>query len=253
MFIDVFGDTDIGKKRPNNEDSFMCYSFDNSQRAGHLIAVADGMGGHSGGEVASALAIESVKDYIQSQLKNPTSQDQDLSFILEDSIQHANLSIFRKAAEEKDLTGMGSTMVAALISDTSTFISNVGDSRAYLIRDKNIEQITVDHNWKSEQIKKGQLKEEDIQNSPYKDLITRSLGLHETTKIDSFEVITLPKDYLLLCSDGLHSLLNPNEILKAFKKSKKPERICRKLIDMSNKKGGNDNITVIVAYFLGDN
>ncbi|MEE8377990.1 MAG: hypothetical protein V3R45_06425, partial [Candidatus Aminicenantaceae bacterium] len=127
--------------------------------------------------------------------------------------------------------------------------SNVGDSRAYLIREKHIQQITIDHNWKNEQLQKGQLKEEDIQNSPYKDLITRSMGLKENLKIDSFETAIQSKDYILLSSDGLHSFLSQKEILKGFKKNKRPENICQKLIDMSNKKGGRDNITVIVAYF----
>ena len=249
MKIEVFGDTDIGKKRPNNEDSFVCYSFNHAQKPRYLIAVADGMGGHTGGEIASALAIESVKDYIHSQFENLSSPDFDLSIVLEDSVQQANLNIFHHASAKKNLTGMGSTLVAALLTDTHVYVSNVGDSRAYLIRDKQIQQITTDHNWMSEQLQKGQLKKEDIQNSPFKELITRSMGLHEKANIDSFEVTSQPKDYILLSSDGLHSLLSQNEILKAFKKNNSPEKICRKLIDMSNKKGAHDNITVIVAYF----
>ena len=253
MNIEVFGDTDIGKKRFNNEDSYVCYSFNNTQKPRYLIAVADGMGGHTGGEIASALAIESVKNYVHSQFKNLTPPDLDPSIVLEDSVQQANLKIFRRASAEIDLTGMGSTLVAALLTDTHTYISNVGDSRAYLIREKHIQQITTDHNWKSEQLQKGQLKEEDIQNSPYKDLITRSLGLNEKIRIDSFEVTTQSEDYILLSSDGMHSFLSQKEILKAFKKKNSPEKICRKLIDMSNKKGAPDNITVIVAHYLDNN
>ncbi len=249
MNIEIFGDTNIGRKRANNEDSFLCYSFDSTQRPHSLIAVADGMGGHTGGEIASALAIESIKDYFNSQFKNLTSPNQDLSVALEDSVQQANLKIFRTASEKTNLTGMGTTMVSALLTETHAYISNVGDSRAYLIREKHIQQITLDHNWKNEQLQKGQLKEEDIQNSPYKDLITRSMGLKENIKIDSFETAIQPKDYILLSSDGLHSFLSQKEILKGFKKNKRPEQICKKLIDMSNKKGGRDNITVIVAYF----
>lgn len=249
MNIEVFGDTNIGKKRSNNEDSYVCYSFNNTQRPRFLIAVADGMGGHTGGEIASGLAIEGVKDYFHSQFENLTSPDRDLSKTLEDSVQQANLNIFHTASAETKLTGMGTTMVAALLTDTHTYISNVGDSRAYLIREKHIQQITIDHNWKNEQLQKGQLKEEDIQNSPYKDLITRSMGLKENLKIDSFETAIQSKDYILLSSDGLHSFLSQKEILKGFKKNKRPENICQKLIDMSNKKGGRDNITVIVAYF----
>lgn len=250
MYIEVFGNTNIGKRRSNNEDSYVCYSFNNTQRARFLIAVADGMGGHAGGEIASALAIEGIKDYFHSQFENLTSPDRDLSIALEDSVQQANLKIFRTASVETKLTGMGSTLVAALLTDTHIYISNVGDSRAYLIREKHIHQITIDHNWKNEQLQKGQIKEEDIQNSPYKDLITRSMGLKDKIEIDSFEFLIQSKDYILLSSDGLHSLLSQKEILKAFKKNKRPEKICQKLIDMSNNKGGRDNITVIVAYYL---
>lgn len=250
MYIEVFGESNIGKKRSKNEDSYVCYSFNNTQRPRFLIAVADGMGGHTGGEIASALAIEGIKDYFHSQFENLTSPDRDLSMALEDSVQQANLKIFRTASAETKLTGMGSTLVVALLTDTHTYLSNVGDSRAYLIREKHIQQITRDHNWKSEQLQKGQLKEEDIQNSPYKDLITRSMGLKDNIKIDSFKISTQPKDYILLSSDGMHSLLSQKEILKAFKKNKRPEKICQKLIDMSNNKGGRDNITVIVTYFL---
>lgn len=250
MYIEVFGESNIGKKRSKNEDSYVCYSFNNTQRPRFLIAVADGMGGHTGGEIASALAIEGIKDYFHSQFENLTSPDRDLSMALEDSVQQANLKIFRTASAETKLTGMGSTLVAALLTDTHTYISNVGDSRAYLIREKYIQQITIDHNWKNEQLQKGQLKEEDIQNSPYKDLITRSMGLKDKIKIDSFEILIQSKDYILLSSDGLHSLLSQKEIFKAFKKNKSPEKICQKLIDISNNKGGRDNITVIVAYYL---
>ena len=250
MYIQVFGDTNIGKTRSNNEDSYVCYSFNNTQRPRFLLAVADGMGGHTGGEIASALAIEGLKDYFHSQFENLDSPDRDLSMALEDSVQQANLKIFRTAAAETKLTGMGSTLVAALLTETHTYISNVGDSRAYLIREKHIQQITTDHNWKNEQQQKGQLKEEDIQNSPYKDLITRSMGLKDKIKTDSFEILMQSKDYILLSSDGLHSFLSQKEILKAFKKNKRPEKIGQNLIDMSNMQGGRDNITVIVAYYL---
>lgn len=253
MHIEVFGGTDIGKKRSKNEDSYVCYSFDNTQTPRYLVAVADGMGGHSGGEIASSAAIESLKNYFRSRVENLSARDFDFIIDLEESIQQANLEIFRQASAETELKGMGSTLVAAVLTDNSTYISNVGDSRAYLIREKHIQQITTDHNWKNEQLQKGQLDEEDIKNSPYKDLITRSMGLNERTKIDSFEVQCQPKDYILLSSDGLHSFLSQKEILKAFKKNKPPEKICRKLIKMAIKKGGNDNITVIVAHFLENN
>jgi serine/threonine protein phosphatase PrpC len=251
MSVLIFGQTDIGKKRTNNEDSYLCYSFEDFSEPNYLIAVADGMGGHRAGEIASSLAIESIKKRLIAQYKERTVVDSDFFDILEDSIQEANSKVFSQASQSNELTGMGSTLVAALLSRNQAAVCNVGDSRAYLIRQKQIEQITTDHNWKSEQIQLGELNEDDIKDSPYKDLITRSLGLNAETEIDSFPVEVCPEDYLLLCSDGLHSLVTSKEILKTFRKFKNPEAICQKLIEAANKKGGNDNITVVVAHFTG--
>lgn len=250
MPVSVHGHTDIGRKRTNNEDSYICLPFAKSSELKYLIAVADGMGGHRGGEIASGLAVTSIKTYITAKFSESVLPNSDFKAVLEGSIENANSEIFSQASQKEELTGMGSTVVAALLSDSEAVISNVGDSRAYLIRGKQIEQITTDHNWKSEQLQLGELKEDDIKSSPYKDLITRSLGLKEETEVDSYQVETAPGDYLLLCSDGLHSLLSEKEILKTFRKYKKPKTIAHKLIEAANKKGGHDNITVIIGFFF---
>ncbi|MGD2294353.1 MAG: Stp1/IreP family PP2C-type Ser/Thr phosphatase [Candidatus Aminicenantes bacterium] len=252
MHIEVFGHTDIGKKRTNNEDSYLCHPIKDTKTPRFLLAVADGMGGHTGGEIASELAIETIKETIHTRFENHIISPSDYLELLENSVQKANINIFRRASEDEDLMGMGSTLVAALVSDKKVYITNIGDSRAYLIRKKQIQQITVDHNWKSEQIQKGQLAEEDIRNSPYKDLITRSLGLNENADIDTFTIETQPEDFLLLCSDGLYSLLSKKDILKAFRKSKNLKKTCHRLVDTANKKGGHDNITVVIAHFTKD-
>jgi len=252
MHIDVFGQTDIGKKRENNEDSYLCLSLQSSQQPKFLISVADGMGGHTGGEIASAIAIDAVRKNALSQFDGALKPEAEFPLILEDCVQKANYDVFLQASQNKELTGMGSTLVAALISENKTFVSNVGDSRAYLIRNKSIHQITRDHNWKNEQRQKGGLSEEDISNSPYKDLITRSLGLHSEVKIDIYEIEPQIDDFLLLSSDGLHSLLTEKDILKIFKKTKDIEKICSKLIDSANKRGGHDNITVVLAHLKAE-
>jgi len=252
MKIDVFGQTDIGKKRGNNEDSYLCLLFQSSQEPKFLIAVADGMGGHTGGEIASSIAIETLKKSALSMFDRVRMPESDFPIVLENCVQNANREVFIQASQDKELTGMGSTLVAALISENKFFVSNVGDSRAYLIRNKTIQQITSDHNWKNEQLQKGDLTEEDIKNSPYKDLITRSLGLHDEAKVDIYELESLAKDYLLLSSDGLHSLLTDKDILKIFKKVKDKKKICHKLIDAANKRGGHDNITVVLAHFSAE-
>jgi len=251
MSVQVFGHSDIGKKRTNNEDSYVCHSFKNLPQSRHLIAVADGMGGHRAGEIASALAIVSIKENLIARFKNHTVFNSDFKDALENSIQEANSKIFLQSSHSKDKMGMGSTLVAALLSKNHALISNVGDSRAYLIRHKQIEQITTDHNWKSEQLQLGELNEEDIKGSPYKDLITRSLGLSAETEIDSFPIEAQLEDYLLLCSDGLHSLLSEKDILKIIRKFKDPKTICKRLIEAANKRGGHDNTTVVVVHFNG--
>ncbi|MFC2167939.1 Stp1/IreP family PP2C-type Ser/Thr phosphatase [Acidobacteriota bacterium] len=248
MQIDVFGQTDIGKKRENNEDSYLCLSVQNNQQPKFLISVADGMGGHTGGEIASAIAVETIRKNALSQFSGGKTTEADFPIILENCVQSANHEVFNQASQNKELTGMGSTMVAALISENKFFVGNVGDSRAYLIRKKAIEQITLDHNWKNDQKKRGGFSEEDINNSPYKDLITRSLGLKSEVNVDIYKLETQAKDYLLLCSDGLHSLLSEKDILKIFKKEKDIKKICHKLIDAANKRGGHDNITVVLAH-----
>lgn len=248
MHIDVFGQTDIGKKRENNEDSYLCLSLQSSQEPKFLISVADGMGGHQGGEIASAIAIETIRKNALSQFDGALKSEADFALILKNFVQKANYEVFLQASLDNELIGMGSTLVAALVSEKKIFVSNVGDSRAYLIRNKTIHQITSDHNWKNDQRRKGGLSEEDIKNSPYKDLITRSLGLHSEVKIDIYELEPQTDDYLLLSSDGLHSLLTKKDILKIFRKTKDIQKICRKLIDVSNKRGGHDNITVVLAH-----
>jgi len=217
-----------------------------------VISVADGMGGHKGGEVASAIAIETVRKNALSQFDGAAKSEAYFPLILENCVQRANHEVFLQASQDTELTGMGSTLVAALVTENKIFVSNVGDSRAYLIRNKTIQQITSDHNWKNEQRQKGGLSEEDINNSPYKDLITRSLGLRSEVNIDIFELNPHADDYLLLSSDGLHSLLTEKDILKIFKKIKNIEKICSKLIDAANKRGGHDNITVVLAHLKAE-
>lgn len=251
MHIEVFGHTDIGRKREKNEDNFVCLSLTQDKKSPQfLVAVADGMGGHTGGEIASAIAIEEIRNSITARIKKDQTDSISIPQILKEAYKHANDRIFRKASENEDLVGMGSTLVAALISKSKATIANVGDSRAYLIRQKRIEQITQDHNWKNEQLSKGNIEEQDIINSPYKDLITRSLGLNREIEIDIFDLSLQEEDFLFLCSDGLYSLLSDTEILKILKKKKDLKKTCLKLVELANKRGGHDNITVIVAHVM---
>ena len=252
MQIEAFGHTDIGKKRQFNEDNYLCLELSsnssNNSAPHYLLAVADGIGGHAGGELASRLAINTLKENILFHRKkgNLYLEPQEL---LIDSYQKANQKIFQLASGDKSLVGMGTTLVTALIAGNETTISNVGDSRGYLIRNGSISQITHDHSWKAEQLKKKVLSEKEVLRSPFRNMITRSLGFESDVEIDTFQTDLFNGDYLLLCTDGLYDSLPVYKILKILKREKKPEQICRKLIKLSNKRSGHDNITGVVAHF----
>jgi len=247
MQLEIFGDTDIGKKREINEDNYLCLEISQGLLPLYLLVVADGMGGHSGGEIASSMAVELFKNTVLHQLKDGQGSDLDFRKILEESSVEVNKAVYKKASEDLQLTGMATTMVAALISGHSATISNIGDSRAYLIRKKCVEQITVDHTWKNNQLQKKEFSEEDILNSPFRNMVTNALGLDFQVKVDIFTLELTEEDYLFLCSDGVYSLLKDKEILKVFKKAKKPKRICQKIIQIANDRGGHDNITALVV------
>jgi len=252
MQIEAFGHTDIGKKRQFNEDNYLSLKLTsngfNASAPQYLLAVADGIGGHAGGELASTLAINTLRENILFHLNKGDLFLKPEEFLIE-SYQKANWEIFQVATEDKRLVGMGTTLVAALINGKETTISNVGDSRAYLIRNGSVSQITLDHSWKAEQQRKNALSEEEVSMSPFKNMITRSLGFEPDLEIDIFRTELFNDDYLLLCSDGLYDSLPIYKILKVLQRAKKPEKICRKLIKLSNKRSGHDNITGVVAHF----
>jgi len=255
MKIDVCGLSDVGKKRKINEDNFLCstISVKNPGKGSpvSLLIVADGIGGHAGGDTASAMAVDILESRVQSKFLADQTGDADNRAIAEATIQEANSRIFQRAAEDPNLNGMGTTVVSALIRDSHALISNVGDSRAYLVRDNKILQITEDHSWKAEQLKLKMLSEEEITGSPFRHTITRSLGFDSAVNVDTFFLQLFNDDFLLLCSDGLYESLPDTYMMKLILKKKKPKKICEKLIKMANKKGGHDNITAVVALFTG--
>jgi protein phosphatase len=250
MTIDLFGLTYIGKKRKRNEDSYLCLTIANSEQQEsppyYLLAVADGIGGQAAGGVASSMAMSCLKEEVPFRLskKNATLTDKD---ILEQSFLEANHRIYRRASANADLTGMGTTLVAAVIRENQATISNVGDSRAYFIHDGVIDQVSRDHSWIAEQVRSNILSERDVRNSPFRNLVTRSLGLEPGLEVDSYQVLLKAGNYLLLCTDGLYGALSDEDILQVFMKDKEPERICRQLITQADHRGGRDNIAVVVA------
>jgi serine/threonine protein phosphatase PrpC len=224
----------VGRVRSSNQDSLL---IDEQHR---LFAVADGMGGHAGGEVASKMAVELMREYFVRH-----ADDGPLGFYLAQGIQYACGKIFEKALEEPNLRGMGTTLTAIHIDhDGSCVCAHVGDSRLYLVRCGFIFQLTQDHSLVAEQLRSGMIKEEDIANFHFKNVITRSVGYQEEEDIDRLELKLMPKDVLILTSDGLHGLVK-NRIISDMSTKLGPKAV-RELIGSANRAGGEDNITVVM-------
>jgi serine/threonine protein phosphatase PrpC len=250
MSIEFFGHSDIGRKREFNEDSFLCLDFSggNPGRSdpSYLFAVADGIGGHAGGEVASGLAVQTLKEKFE-QLPDKGSAGFDLKGLLEGAFHQANRLIYRQGAEAERLTGMGTTLVAAVVTANRAIVANVGDSRMYLFRRNALSQISQDHSWAAEQLRRKLLSEKEIVRSPFRNLVTRSLGYGPEIEVDSYQVPLRDGDWLLLCTDGLYGYLPDRAILKNFKKAENPENVCRTLIRAADRRGSLDNITAVVV------
>lgn len=248
MKIEIAGATDVGKKRQVNEDSLALIDLTTENGSAAVIAVADGIGGHVGGKTASTIAVNTLEDNVRRYFNNMHDDSFIQARIMEDASQAANHSIFEESAANVDLKGMGSTMVAALLADGDATISNVGDSRAYLLREGSIRQLTYDHSWRAEQMRLNIMSEEEINQSPFKHTITRSLGFQSDVDIDIFQIKLQNEDYLLLCSDGLYESLTDELTVKIILNKKKPDKISQKLVKVANQRSGHDNITAVVAY-----
>ena len=231
--------TDIGKKRSMNQD----YVYASDQPVGNLknlLIVADGMGGHNAGDLASRYTVQEMLAYIKE-----SEEDRPVP-LLSMAIHHANEQVLEKAESEKELEGMGTTLVAATVQDEYLYVANVGDSRLYLI-DDGIEQITHDHSLVEEMIRIGELQRKDAKNYPDRKVITRAIGVRVPVRVDFFDVKLEHGDKILLCSDGLTNMVEDEEILEIVRKSSSIEEAAGALVDTANKNGGKDNISVVLA------
>jgi serine/threonine protein phosphatase PrpC len=228
--------TDVGRMRKNNEDSYL-----SSQP---VAAVADGMGGHSAGEVASAIAIEEL-----AALRNrgPWENETAATDDLKQAILRANRRIRETAARDRKLNGMGTTLVALLEDGDMVHVANVGDSRGYLLRQGELSQVTVDHSLVQELVDDGRLSPEDAERHPQRSVITRALGIDREVEFDLFTYKLQVGDRLLLCSDGLSDVVEPAQIRKVLLRVPNAQRAARELVTVANEQGGPDNITVIVV------
>ena len=241
--------SDMGQVRQNNEDSFL------ADPVLGIFAVADGMGGHASGEVASRLAIESLQESIARARKEKESTlSADSTAILSspanlmvNGIRLANQRIYKTSQENKEYKGMGTTLVAVYFSVAPSIVAHVGDSRLYHLRGQAIRQITEDHSWVWEQYKQGLIAKEAISTSPHKNIVTRALGIQPTVDVDVQELEVQQGDFLLLCSDGLSDLVRDEEMLGAVSRNSRDlEGHCNNLVRLANSRGGKDNITVLL-------
>ncbi|HDP69988.1 MAG TPA: Stp1/IreP family PP2C-type Ser/Thr phosphatase [Actinobacteria bacterium] len=225
--------TDIGKRRDINEDAYLTN--------GAIFAVADGMGGHKAGEVASALALKVLAENLDF--------EKDIFKTLSSSIKKANKTVYRESVTSPGKHGMGTTLTVVIIKNNKAIIGHIGDSRAYLLRDLKLVQLTRDHSLVAQMVKEGQLTAKEARFHPQRSIITRALGAKEVAEPDIFEFTIKSKDRVLLTTDGLTSMLADAEILKILIQNLEPQAACNLLVDEANKRGGLDNITVVLIDF----
>ncbi len=248
MRLRAVGISDTGKVRSSNED---CFGID---LANNVVIVADGMGGHSYGEIASRIAVKTIQDFIS----RTADQDSTWPFAYDARIQHHSNRLqmairiaqdkIRKAIEKEErLRGMGTTVVSMMLKGNVAVIAHVGDSRAYRFRDGKLELLTSDHTWVNEQIALGNLSEEQAREHPFRNVVTKALGGEGYVSVDVREETVVPGDLFLLCSDGLTGMLEDKEIEDYLAKDASLEEKCKMLVDAANERGGTDNVTVVLA------
>ncbi|HQN01503.1 MAG TPA: Stp1/IreP family PP2C-type Ser/Thr phosphatase [Candidatus Hydrogenedentes bacterium] len=258
MYIDVTALSHIGRKKDKNEDSFGV--FDDMEpglrlfRQGMLMAVADGLGGHVGGDIASKLAVSMLKDI----LKDDPPPEEDIDSEREDTfyrdtikraMERANDSIFQTNRDLiKNKRPMGTTLCTVLIRPHYAYVGNVGDSRGYLFRNGQFTAQTEDHSWVDEQVKQGLMSREEANKDSRKNLVTRCIGTHETIEVDLYRWRIEPGDQLLVCTDGLINMVDNTEIASVLNQKATTREKVHQLIDLANKNGGKDNITAILAW-----
>jgi PPM family protein phosphatase len=238
--LEVYSLTDKGKRAANEDNLIMCQIGDV-----YLLAVADGLGGQASGEVASKIALVEMEEYLKVHLKEESGTE-----ALPQAISAANKEIYLLSQENTEYRGMGSTLVTALICGDKALIANVGDSRAYLIKDE-IKQITRDHSLVQEMVDSNVITREQARHDLQKNIVTRTLGTGSDVQADLFEV-SLSGGTLMLCSDGLPDALKDDQIMAIIKNSENIESACNQLIDQAKEEGGRDNITLILARLEED-
>jgi PPM family protein phosphatase len=244
--------TDVGRKRKGNEDSL----FVNPEQ--NLFVVADGMGGHAAGEVASKVAVDSINEFVcltsgDEEITWPFGLDENISYDgnrLKTSIRYANRKVLEATRERSEYEGMATTVAAILIDGDSANVGHVGDSRVYLLRAATITQLTSDHSWVNEQLQSGIISAEQARSHPLRNVVTRALGGKPDLQVDMQVYKMLEGDVLLICSDGLTTMVPDEEIVQVVESAEGDiEKAARSLVAEANARGGEDNITVVLIQF----
>ncbi|HVS01668.1 MAG TPA: Stp1/IreP family PP2C-type Ser/Thr phosphatase [Thermoanaerobaculia bacterium] len=246
--VKACGLSDVGRARTHNED---CFGIDPQHR---MFVVADGMGGHNHGEVASRIAVKAIQEFVEQTADNDTTWPfvydarlQRHSNRLKTAIRMAHDKVLRAIRHDGSLIGMGTTVVGFLLKGRIAAVAHVGDSRAYRYRDGRLELLTQDHTWVNEQVVAGYLSAEQARAHPLKNVVTRALGGESEVVVDVKEVEVQGGDLYVLCSDGLTTMLSDDEIAQRLEEDGSPDETCRNLVRDANAKGGLDNITVVLV------
>jgi serine/threonine protein phosphatase PrpC len=233
MRIEVGSTTDIGRVRERNEDSILVDP--------PLFVVADGMGGHRGGQVASRVALETIEKLAAGGRGS-----------LPDHVRGANRAVWDRSVEDERLSGMGTTLTAARVDGATALIAHVGDSRAYLLRDGVLRQLTADHTLVARMVESGEITEAEADVHPHKNVLTRALGTDEQVEVDEDTIALQDGDRLLLCSDGLTGMVTEDQIQAILENSDQPQQAADRLVKAANRAGGIDNISVVVIKAIGE-
>lgn len=237
----VFAKTDIGRERKINEDFFYISEKDSKIR---LYIIADGMGGYNGGEIASKIATESVKQYVCENFESKKNSREEIIELIQNAIEFANSKVFTESEKNEDLKGMGTTLDICLIYNNKMYVGHIGDSRVYRIRKEFLRRITKDHSYVQTLIEDGTITKEEAYHHPKKNMLTKALGCEKKVEPDIYVKTFLPHDILLMCTDGLTNMVRENEIYNIIMEN--PEDAIAKLINKANENGGLDNVTAII-------
>ena len=243
--MEVWGATDCGMVRKQNQDYYRCQELYKGQFA---AVVCDGMGGAKSGDVASKLA----SDVFLSDIRQTAVQQMDQQSIVKmliEAVTRANRAVYEQSQSSPDFQGMGTTLVAVFIQNQQAFVVNVGDSRCYYFADDKAEQVTEDHSVVGLMVSRGQLTEEEARVHPNKNLITRAIGTEAEIECDCFYLTLQKGDYLLLCSDGLSNLITKHELLYEVTHGAETEERCMQLINIAKDRGAPDNVTAVLIKF----